>query len=44
MTLPADEFSNRKWRVPTVSVNTFGIRSKSTEAKNAVCLVSRIVS
>ncbi len=43
-TLPAEELSKRKWRVPAVAVNTFGIRSKSTEAKNAVCLVSRTVS
>ena len=28
----------------TVAVSTFGIRSKSTEAKKAVCLVSRTVS
>ena len=40
-TLPAMELSKRKWRVPAVNVNTFGIRSKSTEAKKAVCLVSR---
>src|ERR1700724_1520744 len=40
-TLPAREFSKRKCRVPSVAVNTFGIRSKSTEAKKAVCFVSR---
>ena len=38
------EFSNRKWRVPAVSVSTLGIKSKSTELKNAVCFVSRGVS
>ena len=37
----AMEFSKRKWRVPAVSVSTFGMRSKSTEAKKAVCLVPR---
>jgi len=40
-TLPAMELSKRKCRVPSVAVSTFGIRSTSTEAKKAVCLVSR---
>jgi len=44
VTLPSDELSKRKCRVPAVSVSTLGMRSKSTEAKNAVCLVVRTVS
>src|ERR1700687_1847971 len=43
-TLLFDVVSKRKWRVPAVSVKTFGIRSKSAEAKKAVCLVVRTVS
>ena len=43
-TLPAEELLKRKWRVPAVSVSTLGIRSKSADAKNASCFVSRTVS
>src|SRR6516162_5712760 len=43
-TLPAERLSNLNQRVPAVRVSVFGIRSKSNEPKNAVCLVWRIVS